>query len=103
MRIMKFFLHLSKEEQRKRFIERIDSREQELEIQSGRHRRTKILEAISEGVRKMPECDQHRTGTLVRRARRRQTQCAADRLTHRLGDHQRAQIGIPQDRPKTAA
>ncbi len=49
-RIIKFYLHLSKEEQRKRFLARIDEPDKELEIQSCGCRGAKILEAIHEGV-----------------------------------------------------
>ncbi len=44
-RIIKFFLHLSKEEQRKRFLERIDDPTR-TEIQPRRHEGEKILEAV---------------------------------------------------------
>jgi len=48
--IIKFFLHLSKEEQRQRFLARIDEPEKKLEIQRCRHCRAKILEAVHEGL-----------------------------------------------------
>ena len=41
-RIVKFFLHLSREEQRKRFLARIDEPREELEIQPGRHRGARV-------------------------------------------------------------
>jgi polyphosphate kinase 2 (PPK2 family) len=49
-KIVKIFLHLSKEEQRKRFLERIDEPDKELELQSIGYSRTKILGAIREGI-----------------------------------------------------
>ncbi len=49
-RIVKFFLHLSKEEQRRRFLARIDRTGKELEIQHCRYRGTQILEALYEGL-----------------------------------------------------
>ena len=49
-RIVKFFLHLSKEEQRKRFLSRIDEAGEELEIQRGRRQGKEILEPVHEGV-----------------------------------------------------
>jgi polyphosphate kinase 2 (PPK2 family) len=45
-----FYLHLSKEEQRKRFLARIGRAGQELEIQSCGYRGAEILEALHEGV-----------------------------------------------------
>jgi polyphosphate kinase 2 (PPK2 family) len=53
-RILKFYLHLSKEEQRKRFLQRIDEPEKELEIQPLRRRGAEILEGVHEGLRGMP-------------------------------------------------
>ncbi len=49
-RIVKFFLHLSKEEQRKRFLARIDAAGEELEVQRARHRGAQILETVHEGL-----------------------------------------------------
>ena len=49
-RIIKFFLHLSKDEQRKRFLERIDEPEKNWKFSTGGHRGAKILEALHEGL-----------------------------------------------------
>jgi polyphosphate kinase 2 (PPK2 family) len=49
-RIVKFFLHLSKDEQRKRFLARIDEPEKNWKFSSRRHNGAKILEALHEGV-----------------------------------------------------
>ena len=49
-RIIKFFLHLSKEEQRKRFLARIDEPEKNWKFSTGGHCREKILEAVHEGL-----------------------------------------------------
>jgi PPK2 family polyphosphate:nucleotide phosphotransferase len=49
-RIIKFFLHLSKDEQRKRFLERIDEPDQQLEIQRRGHSRAEILEGLHAGL-----------------------------------------------------
>ena len=49
-RIIKFYLHLSKEEQRKRFLERIDRPGEELEVHPCGPARTRVLEAIYEGL-----------------------------------------------------
>ena len=44
-RIIKFFLHLSKEEQRKRFLKRIDEPDKNWKFELGRPRRAKAVEA----------------------------------------------------------
>ena len=49
-RIIKFYLHLSKEEQRKRFLERIDEQEKNWKFSTCGHCREKFLEAVHEGV-----------------------------------------------------
>ena len=47
-RIVKFFLHLSKDEQRKRFLAAHRRAGEELEVQHGRYRGAQILEAVHE-------------------------------------------------------
>ena len=96
-RIVKFYLHLSKKEQRKRFLERIDRAGKELEIQPGRHRGTEILEALHEGLRAMPRGDEHQGGALVCGSRRRQGECPADRLADRPRYARRPQDDVSQD------
>jgi polyphosphate kinase 2 (PPK2 family) len=49
-RIIKFFLHLSKEEQRKRFLARIDEPDKNWKFSLGGHRGAEILEALHEGL-----------------------------------------------------
>ena len=49
-RIIKFFLHLSKEEQRKRFLARIDEPEKNWKFSIARYRRASILGPIHEGL-----------------------------------------------------
>ena len=49
-RIIKFFLHLSKEEQRKRFLERIDDPEKNWKFSLADIRRAEILEGLHEGL-----------------------------------------------------
>ncbi len=69
-RIVKFFLHLSKNEQRKRFLERIDEKDKNWKFSARGHSRKKILEAIHEGVRGVSARYKHPSRTLVRRSRR---------------------------------
>jgi len=47
-RIIKFFLHLSKEEQRQRFLKRIDAPEKNWKLSLGRHRVEEILDGRSD-------------------------------------------------------
>ena len=49
-RVVKFFLHLSKEEQRRRFLARIDDPEKNWKFSQADHRRAEILEGLYAGV-----------------------------------------------------
>jgi polyphosphate kinase 2 (PPK2 family) len=42
-KILKFFLHVSREEQKKRFIDRLDEPEKKLEVLGLRHRGAQVL------------------------------------------------------------
>ena len=79
-RIVKLFLHLSKQEQRTRFLRAHRRSCQELEIQRRGSERAQILGRIRGGLRGMPRCNEHRRGALVCRSRRRQGKCPADRF-----------------------
>jgi polyphosphate kinase 2 (PPK2 family) len=48
--IVKFFLHVSAEEQRKRFLQRIDEPDKNWKVQPGGYRRKSVLERIHEGL-----------------------------------------------------
>ena len=76
---------------------------QELEIQPGRHRGAKILEAVHEGLRGMPQRDKHRARPLVCRSRRRQRECSADRVADCSRYARRTQNGLPEDERKAPA
>ena len=79
-RIVKFFLHLSKEEQRKRFLARIDEPDKNWKFSIARYRGAEVLEGVHEGLRGSAWRHQHRRRALVRRAGRRQGERAADRV-----------------------
>ena len=49
-RIIKFFLHLSKDEQRKRFLERIDEPDKNWKFSLADIAGAEVLEALHEGV-----------------------------------------------------
>ena len=53
-RIVKFFLHLSKEEQRKRFLARIDAPHKNWKFSARRCRGAQVLEAVHEGLSRRP-------------------------------------------------
>ena len=67
--ILKFFLHLSKEEQRKRLLKRVDTPDQELEALGVRRSRARVLGQLSTRVRGRADAHQHRVCTLVYRSR----------------------------------
>ena len=81
-RIVKFFLHLSKEEQRKRFLERIDDPEKNWKFSVDDIEERKYWEHYMTAL-SMPRRHQHRRCSLVCRSRRRQGKCAIDRLANR--------------------
>jgi len=65
-RIIKFFLHLSKEEQRKRFLERIDQPEKNWKFSLADIRRAEILEGLHARLREMSHGHQHAARPVVR-------------------------------------
>ena len=79
-RIIKFFLHLSKEEQRKRFLARIDDPDKNWKFSPADVEEREFWNDYMQGLRGMPRRHEHEGRALVRRARRRQGERAADRL-----------------------
>ena len=67
----------------------------EPEIPHRRRRRTQILEALYEGLRGMLERDEHGRFPLVSRARRRQRECAIDRVPNCLGYPDELKMSYP--------
>ena len=100
-RIIKFFLHLSKEEQRKRFLDRIDEPDKNWKFQPCRHYGEEILERLHEGLRGMHERHQHAQCALVCRSRRRQGERQADRFQDHCRHARGAQDDLPEDQRKT--
>ena len=64
--ILKFFLHISKDEQKKRLQARLDDPAKALEIPSGRSRRAQVLGRLHGRLRGRAVGDQHRLRALVR-------------------------------------
>jgi hypothetical protein len=72
-RIVKFFLHVSKDEQRKRFLARIDDERKNWKFSASRRRGTGPLEGLHARLRRLPRGDEHRSGPVVCGAGRRQS------------------------------
>ncbi len=87
--IVKFFLHISKEEPAQA-LPRPDRRpRQELEIRQDRRRGTPLLERLHACLREVSECHQQGRCAVVRDPCRRQTQCPP----HRVAGDQRDHVG----------
>ena len=71
-KIVKFFLHVSRAEQKRRFIARLDEPNRELEVQRGRCRRAGPLGRVHGRVRRRPDGHVDALGTVVRRPGRLQ-------------------------------
>jgi len=81
-RILKFFLHLSKEEQRLRFLSRIDEPHKNWKFSLTDVQERKYWRAYMKAYEACLSATSSRRA-LVRRPGRRQAECAADRLAHR--------------------
>ena len=83
-RIVKFFLHLSKEEQRKRFLARIDEPEKNWKFSLADIEERKFWKHYMKAYRGMPQRDEHRCA-LVCRSSRRQTECSLRETPNNAG------------------
>ena len=70
-RIIKFFLHLSKEEQRKRFLDRIETPEKNWKFSEADIEERKFWNQYMKAYEEMPGGNQHHPGPLVCGSRRR--------------------------------
>ena len=82
-RVVKIFLHLSKEEQRQRFLARLDQPDKNWKVSTSDIEGAEVLEAVQDGLRGVPGRDQHGRLALVRGAGGRQGERPADRLPDR--------------------
>ena len=81
-RIAKFYLHLSKEEQRKRFLQRIDEPEKNWKFSLADVEERKFWKRYMKAYEECLERDKHPGRTLVCRSRRRQRERSADCISH---------------------
>ena len=82
--ILKFFLNVSRQEQRERFLDRLDAAREELEILDERHQRARAVAEIHGGVPGYRPAYLDRAGAMVRGAGRSQmVRAGGDRLRHR--------------------
>ena len=89
--ILKFFLHVSKEEQRQRFLDRIKKPDKHWKFSPDDVRERQFWDEYVEGVRGLPERDEHGLGPLVHHPGRPEMGDAhAGRLDRRARDRQAA-------------
>ncbi len=96
-RIVKFFLHLSKEEQRKRFLARIDEPEKNWKFSLADIEERKFWKQYMQAYEECLGATSTERRALVCRARRRQGERAADHLPDRPRHVRRARDGLPED------
>ena len=97
-RIIKFFLHLSKEEQRKRFLERIDEPEKNWKFSLADIEERKFWKHYMKAYEECLSATSTSECPMVCRARRRQGKCPADRVP----DCPRHAEGLKMTYPKTS-
>ena len=100
-RVIKFFLHLSKEEQRQRFLRRLEDPERSWKFSKYDLVERALLEGIPGRLRRLPGRHQHRTRAVVRGARRRQAERPAHHLPSRAERLERFEHGLSQARRST--
>ena len=84
-RVLKFFLHLSKEEQRRRFLRRIEDPERNWKFSSADIAERGFWKEYHERLRRMPVRHQHGASAVVRGAGGRQIERAAHHFASRAG------------------
>ena len=91
--ILKFFLNVSKEEQKKRFLERLDRPDKHWKFSVGRPGRAGALGPVHAGLRGLPVGHQHQVGPVVRGPGRPQVGHAGRRRRHH---HHRDPVAGPE-------
>ena len=95
--IVKFFLHLSKEEQRKRFLLRIEEPARNWKFSQADIQERAVLEGLHEGLRGLPGRDQQQIRAVAHCSRRRQGKRAAHHFEDHSGNAQRSEDAVPRD------
>ncbi len=96
--IVKFFLHVSKKEQKARFLERLERAGEELEVLARRRERARVLGRLHGGVRRRDPAHGLASRPVVRRAGRQQVVHAAGGGEGHRGDAARPQAEVPRAR-----
>ena len=96
-RFVKLFLNLSKEEQRRRFLTRIDEADRNWKFSCRRRPGAVLLGRLPEGVQRRPQQDEHTMGALVRRPGRRQAVRPGGRGRHPGPHPHRDRSTLPDD------
>src|SRR5665213_203362 len=95
-RVLKFFLHLSKGEQKKRFLKRIDDPEKNWKFSADDIKERKYWKHYMKAYEGMPRRHQHSRRALVYSSRRRQREHGADHFQGHPGCAARAQNDLPE-------
>ena len=101
-RIIKFFLHLSKEEQRKRFLARIDEPEKNWKFSLADIEERKFWKQYMKAYEECLSATSTRRCALVCRSRRRQGERSADRIPNRPRYARRTQNELTRKRAQSA-
>ena len=99
-RIIKFFLHLSKEEQRKRFLARIDEPDKNWKFSLADIAERKFWKQYMKAYEECLSATSTRSLALVCRSRRRQGECPADRIPNCPRYVRRTQNDLPENERK---
>ena len=83
-RVVKFFLHLSKDEQRRRFLERIDDPEKNWKFSQSDLAERKFWKDYQKAYEDCLSATSTRSRAVAYRSRRRQGECAAHHLAGRF-------------------
>ena len=102
-RIIKFFLHLSKEEQRKRFLARIDEPEKNWKFSTADIAERKFWKQYMKVYEECLTATSTESRALVCRSRRRQRERSADRIPNCPRYVRRTQNGLPENERKAPA
>ena len=98
VRILKFFLHISKDEQKKRFMERIDDPDKRWKISQADFDERKFWDEYTAAYEDALERCSTKRGAVVRDSRRQEMVSQSGRFAHHRGDAGRNAPEIPAPR-----